>query len=263
MGSAEVQGELWGRAAEDWSALQESHHGPLFETMLDAVDVDRDDRFLDVGCGSGGASLLADDRGAVVTGLDASAPMIRIAKKRLPSADFRLGDLEQLPFPDESFDVVFAANSIQFAANPLAALEELGRVAASKGRVVVGLFASPEQVDFRAVFEAVSRVRPTPPSGHGPFTLSHGDDLEKLMIRSGLEPIESGEIECPFSYPNREAAWKAIASSGPSQSVMDAVGEDMLRAVVLDAFGTFETDSGDIRLYNSFRYVTALPGKWS
>lgn len=258
MGSAEVQGDLWGRAAQDWSTLQESHHGPLFEAMLAAAGVDRGDRFLDAGCGSGGASLLAADRGAVVTGLDASAPMIEIAKKRLLSADFRVGDMEQLPFPDGSFDVVFAANSIQFAANPLSALEELGRVATSKGRVVVSLFASPEQVDFRVAFEAVSRVCPTPPSGLGPFTLSHGDDLEQLMIQSRLEPTASGEIECPFSFPNREAAWKAIASSGPSQSAMDAVGEDTLRAAVLDTFGTFEKDSGDILLHNSFKYVTAL-----
>ena len=78
------------------------------------------------------------------------------------------------------------------------------------------------------------------------------------MIQSGLAPVASGEIECPFSYPNREAAWKAIASSGPSQSVMDEVGADTLRAVVLDAFGNFEKSSGDILLHNRFKYVTAL-----
>lgn len=37
MGSSAVQGELWGRAVDDWADLQEAQHAPLFEAMLDAV----------------------------------------------------------------------------------------------------------------------------------------------------------------------------------------------------------------------------------
>jgi hypothetical protein len=39
MGSAEVQCELWGRAADDWASLQEAQHAPFFEAMLNAAGV--------------------------------------------------------------------------------------------------------------------------------------------------------------------------------------------------------------------------------
>ena len=100
MGSARVQGELWGRAPEDWAGMQEAQHAPLFEAMLDAAGVGDGVRFFDAGCGGGGASVLADGRGAAVSGLDASAPLIDVARDRVSGGDFRVGDLEALPFAD-------------------------------------------------------------------------------------------------------------------------------------------------------------------
>ena len=92
MGSAGVQGELWGRAAGDWASLQEAQHAPFFQAILSAAGVGDSVRVLDAGCGSGGASVLARSRGAVVTGLDASAPLIEVARGRVPDGDFRIGD---------------------------------------------------------------------------------------------------------------------------------------------------------------------------
>jgi cyclopropane fatty-acyl-phospholipid synthase-like methyltransferase len=71
MGSAGVQGELWGRAADDWASLQEAQHAPFFEAMLNAAGVGDGVRFLDAGCGGGGASVLAGSRGAVVSCFEA------------------------------------------------------------------------------------------------------------------------------------------------------------------------------------------------
>ncbi len=113
MGTAGVQGVLWGAAAEDWAALAEPLQVPFFEAALDAVGIEQGTRLLDAGCGSGLALTLAMNLGAVVTGLDASEGLLAIARKRLPSVDLREGDLEALPFPDASFDAVTAFNSVQ------------------------------------------------------------------------------------------------------------------------------------------------------
>ena len=56
MGSATVQGELWGAAAETWAALQEPSGTPLYEATFDALDVADGTRLLDVGCGAGSRS---------------------------------------------------------------------------------------------------------------------------------------------------------------------------------------------------------------
>ena len=79
MGSATVQGQLWGRAAHDWAELQEPLAAPLWEAMLAAAGVGPGTRVLDAGCGAGGASVLAASRGARVNGLDAAAALLAIA----------------------------------------------------------------------------------------------------------------------------------------------------------------------------------------
>ena len=204
MGSASVQGELWGRAADDWASLQEVQHAPFFEAMLDAAGVSDGVRFLDAGCGSGGASGLAGGRGAIVNGLDASAPLIDIARDRVPEGDFRVGDLEALPFADESFDAVIAANSIQYAEDRVAALRELARVSSPEARIAVGLFGSPDRVDFRVIFAAIRDSLPEPPAGDGPFGLSGKGVLEGLVEQAGLNVIGSGEVDLPFVYQDAE-----------------------------------------------------------
>ena len=100
MTTSDVQGDLWGQRVEDWAALQEEHHKPLWNAMLASLEVGPGVRFVDLGCGAGGASELAADLGASVAGLDAAEAMIAHARKRLPNGDFRVGDLEALPFAD-------------------------------------------------------------------------------------------------------------------------------------------------------------------
>jgi SAM-dependent methyltransferase len=261
MGSARVQGELWGRAADDWASLQEAQHAPFFEAMLNAAGVGDGDRFLDAGCGGGGASVLAESRGAVVSGLDASASLIDIARGRVPDGDFRVGDLEALPYAAESFDAVIAANSIQYAEDRVAALRELARVSAPEARIAVGLFGRSDRVDFRVVFDAFRESLPEPPPGDGPFGLSGEGVLEGLVEQAGLKVLESGEVDLPFVYEDTEMFWKAVISGGPPQAAKDKVGESILKEAVLEAVAPYMTDTGGVRFNNNvFQYITATSG---
>src|SRR5262245_58237098 len=153
MGSAAVQGELWGAAAADWSEIQEPTVAPLWAALLDALGVAAHTRLLDAGCGAGGACALAAQRGATISGLDAAPALIAIARERVPAGDFRTGDLEELPYADGAFDAVLAANSIQYAGEPVGALRELRRVCAAGGRVLVATWGAPEDCEMRAVFK--------------------------------------------------------------------------------------------------------------
>ncbi len=261
MGSARVQGELWGRAADDWASLQEVQHAPFFEAMLNAAGVGDGVRFLDAGCGGGSASVLAGSRGAVVSGLDASAPLIDIVRRRVPDGDFRVGDLEALPFADESFDAVIAANSIQYAEDRVAALRELARVSAPGARIVVGLFGRSDRVDFRVVFKALRDSLPEPPLGDGPFGLSGEGALEGLVVQAGLNVLESGEVDLPFIYDDTEVFWRALISGGPPQAAMDKVGEGALKVAVLEAIEPYITETGGVRFNsNAFQFITATSG---
>jgi len=226
--------------------------------MLDAAQVGKGTRLLDAGCGGGSASVLAAGRGAQVSGLDASAPMIEVARERLPEADFRVGDMEELPFDDEAFDTVMAASSLQYTEDRVQALRELRRVCAPNGRVVVALWDVPEKVAFRAVFAAVVGVLPAPPPGKGPFELSLPGVLEAMFEQAGMTVVGSGTADCPFVYPDFETLWKANAAAGPFQATMRVVGKEKLYAAVRDAVGVFRVN-GHLRLENSFRYVAGTP----
>ncbi|MFB6132889.1 MAG: methyltransferase domain-containing protein [Halanaeroarchaeum sp.] len=106
---------------------------------LDMLDIDRDDRVLDVGCGTGfgteGLLEHADD----VYGLDQSEHQLEKARAKLghTPVTFTRGDAERLPFEANAFDVVWSSGSIEYWPNPVRALEEFNRVVEPGGAVLV------------------------------------------------------------------------------------------------------------------------------
>ena len=257
MGSSTVQGQLWGAAAQDWADLQEPLHLPVWEAMLNAAQVGPGTRLFDAGCGAGGTSILAAQRGAHVSGLDASEALITIARERIPQGDFRVGDLEALPYGERAFDAVIAALSVQYAADPIAALRELKRVCAPNGCLVISTWGLPEQCEQRLILKAVRDSMPSPPTGGGPFALSAAGALESLVEQAGWKVTGSSEVDCPFEYPNLETHWQAQRSAGPLQAALRTVSEEQLRAAVEQAVASRRTSTGGVRLENRFRYVTA------
>ena len=63
---------------------------------------------LEVACGTGVFLRLAADRGARAFGLDASHELLALARARVPEAELRAGDMQFLPYEDDSFDLVAA-----------------------------------------------------------------------------------------------------------------------------------------------------------
>src|ERR1700730_1307663 len=104
-GTAVDQGRLWRVRTDDWAAIQERQVAPAFEDALDALAIAAGVRLLDVGCGAGMFLRLAADRGADVSGLDASEGMLAHARRRVPGAALVTGELEDLPYDDGGFDV--------------------------------------------------------------------------------------------------------------------------------------------------------------
>ena len=116
--SSQVNGRLWGARARDWADIQEGTVKPVYEAVLEHARVGPDTRYLDVGCGAGGAVQLAAARGAQVSGIDAADTLLAIARERTPKGEFHIGDLETLPFDDATFDVVTGFNSFPICRQP-------------------------------------------------------------------------------------------------------------------------------------------------
>jgi ubiquinone/menaquinone biosynthesis C-methylase UbiE len=124
-------------------------------------------RVLDVGTGTGRAALLFARGGAQVTGVDASEPMLAVARQRAKDEGlairFLTGDAHALEFPDKSFDVVVSLRVLMHTPDWRASVGELCRVA---GRLVIvdypaaGSFALFESVLRRAVHTLGVRTEP-------------------------------------------------------------------------------------------------------
>lgn len=258
MGSSKEQGKLWGEKARDWAELFEPMSKPIWVAMLSSVKIAEGTRLLDLGCGGGGASVLAHEMGARVAGLDASEALIGIASERVPAGDFRVGDLEELPFDENSFDVSFASMSVMFADDPSAALKEMRRCTIPGGYATVGIWGNPEECEYQAVLKAVASVRSNPPSGSGPFALSGTGVLEQLMEVAELRVVDSGEVDGPFLFEGFDTMWQMVASAGPIQLAVKETGVEKLKAAVMNAARPFRTENGDILFNNRFRYVTGV-----
>ena len=254
MGSAQAQSQVWGVQARNWADLVEKLSLPIYHVVFDKTNVGRGTRLLDVGCGAG----LATQLGAQVTGIDASAALIEIARERVPHGDFRCGDMEELPYADASFDVVTGFNALQFAEDPLHALQEARRAARPGGYVAMVAWGRVEDCEFAKTLNAVMACLPPPPPGaKGTFALSEPGKMEALMEQAGLTPCASGDVSCPFAYLDDETAWKTINSSGPLAAAVRTAGEETIKQAVLASLVPFKTAGGGYRQENLFHYVIA------
>jgi SAM-dependent methyltransferase len=257
-GTAAVQGKLWGARVTDWAELQEPCAEPLFEAALAKCGVGNGVRYLDAGCGAGRAAEMAAERGASVSGFDASEAMIEFARKRTPAGDFRIGDLQELPWDDGAFDVVTAFNSLQYAASPVDALREVRRVTRRGGRVAIGLWGDPEKCQAAPYIAAIGSFLPPPPPGApGPWALSAPLAMRNLIESAGLKMTAMRDVMCPWIFGDAATAARALMSAGVVTRALERAGEQAVREKTLQAIEPYRRRDGSYRIENVFRLAVA------
>jgi SAM-dependent methyltransferase len=258
--TADVNGRLWGTRASDWANIQEGMTRPVYEAVLGRTRVKSGTRYLDVGCGAGMAAQIAAARGAQVSGIDAAAALLAIARRRTPGGDFRQGDLEELPFEDDSFDVVTGFNSFQYAGNPAVALGEARRVTRPGGAVVIVTWGNPEGMEAASLVAAVRPLMPPPPPGApGPFALSDESALRKFASDAGLKPVEVFDVDSPFVYADDATAIRGLNSSGVAARAMENSSEQAVTEAHAKAIQPFRQPDGSYRIKATFRCLLAQP----
>jgi demethylmenaquinone methyltransferase/2-methoxy-6-polyprenyl-1,4-benzoquinol methylase len=128
-------------------------------------------RALDVCCGTGDVSFALAQQGAEVTGLDFSEPMLAVARRRrtgnakpsnpqsaICNPQFMHGDAQQIPFPDESFDIVTVSYGLRNLSSWERGLSEMWRVARPGGRLLVLDFGKPDNPAWRALYFGYLRI---------------------------------------------------------------------------------------------------------
>jgi SAM-dependent methyltransferase len=124
----------------------DQYHFEKLHHLLRLVDFDgyRGRRVLEVGCGAGVDLARFAKGGAIVVGVDLAPSAIDLARANFEqqelSGEFHVADGEQLPFPDDSFDFVFAHGVVQYTSHPQRLVDECRRVLKPGGEAVFQVY---------------------------------------------------------------------------------------------------------------------------
>jgi SAM-dependent methyltransferase len=179
--------KMW--ASGDYPRMVETWLLPIGERLAGAVDVAPGVRVLDVGAGTGNASLPVAERGARVTASDLTPELLdegrRRAEARGLELEWRAADAEHLPFDDGSFDVVLSAIGVMFAPHHQDAADELVRVCRPGGGI--GLLSWTPEGMIGALFRTMKPFAPPPPPGAQPAPLWGSEDHLHALFGGRVE----------------------------------------------------------------------------
>jgi SAM-dependent methyltransferase len=227
-----VVDEGWGRRAADFATLSEPYGCREYVVMHHRLGVDAGDRLLDVACGSGLALELAQLRGAVGAGVDASQRLVAVARDRNPAADLRVGDMHDLPWDDGAFDVVTSFRGVWGTTAGVAG--EIRRVLAPGGRVGLTVWghlkASP---GFWSMAPFSLADTPKVKNQAAMVALGRPGVGEDLLGRYGFIDIERIDLTFVAEFADPEIFARAMASTGPGYEAIQHVGEAAFAAAAV------------------------------
>lgn len=177
-------------------------------------------------------------------GLDAEPDSIALAIEAVPSAEFRLGMMETLPWSDASFDVVTTFNAMQYALDPELAMAEASRVVRIGGRLAVCKWAPPAENQFFAFLAAVG--------ANGVRAQPHvGDDLLADAIAAAhLELLVTGDVPAAIEMSDGDALELSLSRAG----IVPEVGVSTEAGSVIAAAAPYRQADGSYRFDNHLRF---------
>lgn len=131
--------------APTWDNMNE-HNNQVIRKILDNAEIYKNTRVLDVACGTGILFPHYIERKAIVTGLDISPEMVRIAKEKHPQIEVICGDAESISFC-ENFDVIMIYNAFPHFNEPEKLIHNLANNLKKGGRISICHGASREEIN--------------------------------------------------------------------------------------------------------------------
>jgi SAM-dependent methyltransferase len=243
---------------------------PAAEVVVKRAAIDPAERVVDVGCGTGNAALLAAERGATVTGVDPAQRLLDVATEQASEhglkADFVVGEAASIPLPDASADVVLSVFGAIFAPDPKAAADEMVRVLAPDGRMLLAAWI-PDGAISRAVHlnrQTVSEILEQPPAAP-PYPWHERDALTGLFERHGLA-VALEEHQIPFTAPSAQEFVDNESENHPlavaARPIIEKAGRaEELRQGLLAIYEEANEDPSAFRVTSRYVVATMERGK--
>jgi len=210
--------EQFTRQAIPFSEVPAHSNAAALQLMLRQSRAGPDDAVLDAGCGPGIVACAFAPYVRHVTGTDVTPAMVERARATAQRAgignvDFREGDMGRQPFPDGCFSLVLTRYTFHHLLDPAAALDEMVRVCAPGGGLMV--VDAAVEPPFAAAYDEAERIR-DPSHVH----VLPPSEFPRLLARAGLREVETSlyKLEIPLE--------QQLAASFP-----DPGGEERLRRI--------------------------------
>ncbi len=179
--------------------------------------------------------------------------MIALASRLHPQLDFRVGDVENLPFADATFDALVCNFAIGHFPYPEAAVSECVRVIKPGGRIALSWWDDPSRQRIQGLFrEAIAEIgaRPPPdvPTGYSILRFSDTDAFAELLRGAGAAEVRIDERRTTHVVPDIDTLWRgglgSFAVTASAIAHQDQPTQDAIRTALEKGAAAYKTGNG-------------------
>jgi ubiquinone/menaquinone biosynthesis C-methylase UbiE len=211
--------DAWHQRIFDAAPAHDDTSAPWYQLVLEYLGPVSGLRVLEVACGRGGFARHLARAGAQVTACDFSSAALRATRVKLcsngqpPPAALVQGDAQNLPFADNSFDVLVSCETIEHLPAVQSALNEMFRVTRPGGRLFL---TTPNYFNFMGLYEIYARFRHPARHSDQPFDRRQWfPQVHRWIRRAGWTILRTdGTVhQFPFFPGRNPVRWQALESS--------------------------------------------------
>lgn len=225
---AYIQAVTFDVSADAYARFMGRFSEPLAARFAEVGDPQSGQRALDVGCGPGAltAELVRRLGEDAVSAVDPSRPFVTAIRARFPAVEVRTGTAEDLPFPDDRFDLAFAQLVVHFMTDPVSGLREMARVTRPGGLVAACVWdhaggSGPLATFWRAAHDIDPAAR-----DESELAGAREGHLVELCEGAGLRGIEPSTLTVRVRFATFDDWWEPFTLGvGPAGAYVTQLTE--------------------------------------
>ncbi len=234
-----------------WDELTMDFLKPAGDEMIRQLNLKNDDVVLDVAAGTGepGLTIASMVKSGKVTITDLSVGMLTVAREKasargIKNIDMIITDVCELPFADNSFDVVSCRMGFMFFPDMLLAAKEMVRVLKPRGRIATAVWHKPEENFWATSIMGIIRNNldlPTPPPDTpGIFRCAENGLISELFLLAGLKNITQNEIKGKMNCGTVDIYWNMMTEIGaPIVAALSSADETSKAKIKKEVYQAF------------------------
>ena len=218
---------------------------PVQDQLVELLALRGGEALLDAATGTGEVAIRAAHAGAIVRAIDISEPMLEKARRRADEEGleirFELGDVEYLPYDDDSFDVVVSSFGLVFAPDHANVAAELARVTRPGGRVCFSAWKPNPKLS-----ELYRRFTEDPLDGREAYEWGREDHVEDMLGEDFALEFVDGTLW--IEAESGEEVWKLFSESAPPVvslvAKLDERRREDFHQAFVELYEGYRTDDG-------------------